>query len=155
MLSAAYPVAGSPFNASQFCSYLVLCSYLCSLKENWASLLPCWGSFFLTTDYLFVQNETRQAMCDEQKALFQSNWKPAFKSLTWIALGVCGKCCLTGDWPSGVTNKLIFQRSSKFVFIQMWKKDFLICSTIKATKLFFQQAVEYKQQGVAAKLLLK
>lgn len=33
--------------------------------------------------------------------------------------------------------------------------DFLICSNTTATKLFFQQAVEYKQQGVAAKLLLK
>lgn len=55
----------------------------------------------------------------------------------------------------GVTNKLIFHRSSKFLFIQMWKRDFLTCSNTKATKLFFQQAVEYKQQGVAAKLLLK
>lgn len=55
----------------------------------------------------------------------------------------------------GVTNKLIFHRSSKFLFIQMWKRDFLTCSNTKATKLFFQQAVEYKQQEVAAKLLLK
>jgi len=37
----------------------------------------------------------------------------------------------------------------------MWKKDFLTCPSMQATKLFFQQAVEYKQPGVAAKLLLK
>lgn len=68
---------------------------------------------------------------------------------------LCGKCPVTGDWPCTVTDKLIFQRSSKLAFIQMWKRDFLTCSSIKATKLFFQQAVNYKQQGVAAKLLLK
>lgn len=164
-MSATYPVAGSPFSTSWFCSPLVLCAYLCSLKESWASLQHCsrtTGSFFLTTEYLFVQNETCPAMCDEEKAFFQSSpvarpllLKPTFKSLAWIAPGVCGKCPLTGAWPSGVTDKPIFQRSSKLVFIQMWKRDFLICSNTKATKLFFQQTVEYKQQGVAAKLLLK
>lgn len=87
-------------SASWFWSCLVLCTYLCSLKDSLAPVQHCCGvtgSFFLPTEYLLVQKETCSIRVWWTESPFpeqpcgQTNhwcWKPTFKALAWIASGV-------------------------------------------------------------------